>query len=344
MLTDTIGAPRPPRIDTADLRHRMQYGLFRGALAMFRVVPLDWPVALCARVWRVIGPRSGRHKRVLANLALAYPDMTQAERDAIALAMWENLGRVVAETMLLDRILKDPDRIEIVNRAELEAAMQEPGPKIGVTLHMGNWELAAAGCSLCGGNPAGVYRPLTNPYVDRTLLKQREHLYSGGLFTKGDSHDAGPDGQRTARLITGYVRQGGNLAFVLDQVDRRGIAIPFFGMEAKFTPVPSMIARHVGARVWMARCLRIGKGTRFWVELKELEMERTENRKDDVQAITAEIFGQFEAWIREAPEQWMWWNTRWEPEAEAARAPAPSAAAHGDALGRAHANRARRTG
>jgi KDO2-lipid IV(A) lauroyltransferase len=313
-----VAAPRPPWIDVADLKHRVQYGLFRGALAGFRNVPLDWPVSLCARVWRFIGPRSGRHKRVMANLALAYPDMPLAEREALARAMWANLGRVVAETMLLDRILDDPGRIEIVNRAELEAAMQEPGPKIGVTLHMGNWELAAAGCSLCGGNPAGVYRPLTNPYVDRTLLKQREHLYSGGLFTKGTAHDAGPGGQRTARLITGYVRRGGNLAFVLDQVDRRGIAIPFFGREAKFTPVPSMIARHVGARVWMARCLRIGHGSRFRVELKELKIERTENRADDVKAMTAAIFAQFEAWIREAPEQWMWWNTRWEVEAEAA--------------------------
>ena len=311
------GTVDTPRITLKDLQHRVQYGLFRGALALFRVVPLDWPVSLCARVWRIIGPRSRRHKHVLANLAQAYPDMTLGERERIALAMWGNLGRVVAETMLLDRILKQPDRAEIVNRDELEMAMHQPGPKIGVTLHMGNWELAAWGCALCGGNPAGVYRPLVNPYVDRALLRQREHLYSGGLFTKGKSHDAGPGGQSTARLITGYVRQGGNLAFVLDQVDRRGIAVPFFGKEAKFTPVPSMLARHVGARVWMARCLRIGRRTKFLIELKELEITRTEDRADDIRLITSAIFAQFEAWIREAPEQWMWWNTRWDSETAA---------------------------
>ena len=54
-----VGAPRPPWIDVADLKHRVQYGLFRGALAGFRNVPLEWPVSLCARVWRFIGPRSG---------------------------------------------------------------------------------------------------------------------------------------------------------------------------------------------------------------------------------------------------------------------------------------------
>jgi lauroyl/myristoyl acyltransferase len=27
------------------------------------------------------------------------------------------------------------------------------------------------------------------------------------------------------------------------------------------------------------------------------------------------MFAVFEAWIREDPEQWMWWNTRWVSEA-----------------------------
>ena len=180
------------------------------------------------------------------------------------------------------------------------------------------------------GKPAGVYRQLENPYVDRTLRKHREQLYTGGLFTKGNVHDKGPGGQRTARLMTDFVRQGGNLAFVLDQVDRRGIAIPFFGGEAKFTPVPAMIARHVGARIWMARSLRIGKRSRFLIELKELEIKRTGDRREDIRAATAAIFRQFESWIRDAPEQWLWFNTRFEiadPLEHALASPvAPSAA------------------
>ena len=295
-----------------DLKHRIQYGLFRGALTLFRLLPLDWPVRLCARVWRSIGPRSRRHARVLANLQRAFPEKTADEREAIAVAMWENLGRVVAETMLLDRILRQPERMQIINRDALTSRMEQEVPQIGVTLHMGNWELAAYGCAACGGKPAGVYRQLENPYVDRTLRRHREHLYSAGLFAKGTAHDKGPGGQRTARLMTDFVRQGGNLAFVVDQVDRRGIAIPFLGGEAKFTPVPCMIARHVGARIWIARALRVGTESRFRIELKELAVTRTKNRKSDVQAATAAIFRQFESWIREAPEQWLWFNTRFE--------------------------------
>jgi KDO2-lipid IV(A) lauroyltransferase len=302
-------------LSVTGLKHRVHYALFFVSLGLLRVLPLDWSVSLVARFWSIMGRRPRRHAHALANLKRAFPDMTDAERENIALGMWDNMGRVVAETMLLDRILKQPDRMEIVNRDGLTSLMGEPRPQIGVTLHMGNWELAAWGCAACGGKPAGVYRQLENPYVDRTLRRHREHLYTGGLFTKGNVHDKGPGGQRTARLMTDFVRQGGNLAFVIDQVDRRGIAIPFLDGEAKFTPVPAMIARHVGARIWMARSMRIGNKTRFRIELKELEVPRTSDRGEDIRAATAAIFSQFEAWIREAPEQWLWFNTRFEDPA-----------------------------
>jgi KDO2-lipid IV(A) lauroyltransferase len=302
-------------LSVTGLKHRAHYALFCASLGLLRVLPLDQAVSLCARVWSVLGRSRRRHALALANLKRAFPDMTDAERERVARAMWDNLGRVVAETMLLDRILEQPERMVIANRDHLTSLMEESRPQIGVTLHMGNWELAAWGCAACGGKPAGVYRQLENPYVDRTLRRHREHLYTGGLFTKGSVHDKGPGGQRTARLMTDFVRQGGHLAFVIDQVDRRGIAIPFLNGKAKFTPVPAMIARHVGARIWVARSLRMGNKTRFRIELKELEVPRTGDPREDIRAATAAIFSQFEAWIREAPEQWLWFNTRFEDPA-----------------------------
>ena len=40
------------------------------------------------------------------------------------------------------------------------------GSAIGVSLHMGNWELAIWPFTLAGNNPAAVYRTVKNPYVD----------------------------------------------------------------------------------------------------------------------------------------------------------------------------------
>ena len=93
--------------------------------------------------------------------------------------------------------------------------------------------------------------------------------------------------------------------------DRTGIAVPFFGRPARSVTIPAMIARRVGARIWLSRCLRLGNRSRFQIELKELKVPRTANQADDVKWITAEMQKQFEAWIREAPEQWSWNNRRW---------------------------------
>ena len=108
-----------------------------------------------------------------------------------------------------------------------------------------------------------------------------------------------------------FVRQGGRLGIVSDLFDRHGIPAPFFGHDANSTMVPAMIARRVGSRIWLARCVRLGAASRFKIEVKELKVVRTANAGDDIRATTAAAQRQFEAWIREAPDQWMWSNRRW---------------------------------
>ena len=294
-----------------DLRYRIEYLALRLIAAMVRIVPLDIGGSISARAWRLIAPYDRRHQRALDNLAIAFPEKTLKEREAIALGMWENLGRVMAETMQIDRIIADPSRIEIVSKNIHERYRNKLGAAIGVSLHMGNWELAIWPFTLAGNNPAAVYRTVKNPYVDAYLRRLRRDLYPGGLLGKGRMDGGIEEGQKTARLIMDFVRQGGRLGLVCDLHDRTGLPVPFFGKPAKSVTIPAIIARRVGARIWMARCLRVGKQCRFQIELKELKVPRTANAADDVKWITTEMQKQFEAWVREAPEQWSWNNRRW---------------------------------
>ncbi len=291
-----------------DLRYRFEYLLLRLLIGLVRLAPLDMSAAMSARMWRLIAPHNRRHKRALANLAIAFPEKTEAEREAIARAMWGNLGRVMAETMQIDRILKDPQRLEIVNEPMFNRYRDKMGPAIGVSLHMGNWELAIWPMTFSGKNPAAIFRSVKNPYVDDYLRAARKDLYPGGLLGKGHDFE---ESAATARVITDYVRRGGRLGIICDLHDNRGIAVPFFGKPAKSVAIPAIIARRQGVRLWMARCLRVGKESRFRIEIQELKVPRTANQADDVRAVTAAMQQQFEAWIREAPEQWMWGNRRW---------------------------------
>jgi Kdo2-lipid IVA lauroyltransferase/acyltransferase len=267
--------------------------------------------AISAKVWRLIAKRNRRHKRALANLERAYPEKTPEEREQIALAMWENLGRVMAETMQIDRLIKQPERLHITNEHVMRRYQRKMGAAVLVTLHMGNWELAVWPVTLAGVKPAGIYRLVKNPYVNEYVRNQRKDLYPGGLFGRGRAVGNDEEGQRTMRLMMDYVRQGGRLGFICDLYDRHGVPVPFFGHPAKTTPMPAMIARRVGSRIWIGRCVRIGKSSRFDVELKELKVPRTNDQAADIRWITAAMTRQFEAWVREHPEQWMWSNRRW---------------------------------
>jgi len=299
--------------DLRDLQFRLEYVLLRLIVGLVRLFPLDTAVRLSAASWRVLAPRLSpkRHKRALVNLEIAFPEKSPAERRRIALAHWENLGRVMAETMQIDRVLADPSRIEIASQGIFTRYKDKLGPAVGVSLHMGNWELAIWPFVVAGANPAAVFRSVNNPYVDRYLRDQRRDLYPGGLLGRGRVEGDHGESQKTARVITDFVRRGGRLGLVCDLYDRTGIEVPFFGKLARTQAIPAMIGRRVGARVWLARCLRIGTASRFRIEIRELKVPRTANQADDIRAVMVEMQQQFEAWVREAPEQWMWSNRRW---------------------------------
>jgi KDO2-lipid IV(A) lauroyltransferase len=296
-----------------DLQFRLEYLLLRAIAGIFRLPPLGVATHFSAWCWRRLAPiiNPKRHRRALDNLRIAFPEKSEEEREAIALRHWENLGRVMAETMRIDHIIAEPWRLTIRNPEVFNRYASKLGPIVGASLHMGNWELAIWPLTIAGANPACVYRSVNNPYVDRYIRYQRRDLYPGGLFGRGKVEGDHGESQKTARLIMDFVRRGGRLGVVCDLYDRTGLPVPFFGKNAPTVTIPAMIARRTGARIWMSRCLRVGNESRFEIELKELRVPRTANQADDVKWATAEMTRQFETWVRETPEQWMWSNRRW---------------------------------
>ncbi len=289
-----------------DLRHRLEYAALLAIVLLVRSMPLGMATAVSAHAWRFIAPKTKRHRRALKNLARAMPEKTAAEHQAIALAMWDNLGRVMAETMLMDRLLKDPSRFEFENPGLIARYKDKMGALVIAAPHMGNWEIGILPALAINACPAGVYRLVENPYVERYLLRQRAALYPGGLFaSKSD------DGLATIMRIGAHMRQGRAIGMLADLVDWKGVEVPFFGHTIWATTAPAWLARRAGTRLCTGRCIRIGKESRFKIAFKELKVPRTDKPDEDIRAMTADIQRHFEAWIREHPEQWMWSNKRW---------------------------------
>ena len=285
------------------LRYLAEYGAFRLLAAFVRALPVERASGLSGAVWRAVAPRLSRHRRALAHLAAAFPDKSDAERDAIARDMWEMLGRTFAEAFHLDRILED-DRIDFAPAETYEAIRARAAGGEGAvvaSLHSGNWELTAAGARPAGLTIAGVYQAIKNPYVDAYVTRLRAPLYPGGLRPKA------PD---TATALMRFAKRGGGVALLADLRDRNGVAVAYFGRPAPSTIFPALLARSLDLRMYAARVVRL-PGVRFRIDVVELPIPRVGERKADVADATQMLQSQFESWVRENPSQWMWAHRRW---------------------------------
>jgi len=282
------------------LRHIAEYAGFRLLGAIIGAIPLELASRWSGAGWRRIAPRLRRHQRALANLAQAFPEKTPAERERIALGMWDNLGRTFAEFFHLSQIIAE-DRLRFEQPGEV-AALRARGALVVCAPHLGNWEILGAAARVVGLAPAGVYQALTNPLVDRYISALRAPLYPGGLMAKSP---------RAAKAMLRYARSGGCVSFLADQREGRGVAAPFFGRPAPSTPFPALIARAADAPLIAARVMRL-EGVRFALAIEEIAVPRTADRDADVAAATCALQAAFEAMIRKAPEQWMWAHRRWD--------------------------------
>ena len=282
------------------LRHRVEYVAFLAVVALIRALPVETASRWSGTGWRLIAPHLHRHKRALTNLSLAFPDKSPAEIEAIAAGMWDSLGRTFAEFFHLDEIVGG-GRIQFEPPELFEALRERGGGAVACSLHMGNWEIVSQAALPLGLRPVGVYQRIANPFVDRCAKAIRAPLYPGGLWQKS---------RQVARVMLRTARDGECAAMLADQRDPNGLAAPFFGRPALSTALPATIARAVGVPLYALRVKRIGDA-RFSIRIEEVATPRTDNRDADIAGATYNLQATLEAMIREAPEQWMWAQTRW---------------------------------
>ncbi len=291
----------PPVVPAPTFRDRVEYVGLRAVAGLLRLMPLETASAFMGRAWRAIAPFNARHRRALANLAFVMPELSDGERRAIVGDMWENLGRVTAETVLIDRILAEPDRIAVALDPADFAGVDLSRGAILVSLHAGNWELAAAGTPTLGLAAGAVYRKVRNPLVERYLLDLRRPLYPAGLVAKEGT---------TALRLRRVARPGTALCVLADLRDFTGITIDFMGRPAKVATFPAVFARRLGLPLIAARVIREAN-VHFRIVARPLPVPRTADVDADVEAATHAINDVFEEWIRAEPGSWMWGNRKW---------------------------------
>ena len=130
----------------------------------------------------------------------------------------------------------------------------------------------------------------------------RAPFYEGGLL---------PKTPMTARALLRTAKEGGYPAFLADLRDDRGAAVPFFGQPARSNVFPALLARVTGLPRYAGAAFR-RPNDHFTIRIERVPIPRTKDREADAVEATAAMQRQFEAYIREAPEQWMWAHRKWD--------------------------------
>ncbi|HEX3673120.1 MAG TPA: lysophospholipid acyltransferase family protein [Rhizomicrobium sp.] len=294
------------------LRYRAEAAAFFTMIGFFRLFGADTASALGGWLGRNVFYRSGTSNRARTNLGHAYPEKTQAEREAIIVEMWDNLGRTVAEYAHLGSfsIKGDKPRLEVAGTQYAEAAIASGKGVIFVSGHFANWEMMPFTAAQLGYESGEVYRPLNNPYVDRWMVRQR--------IANGPQEQIAKGVQGTKRIFT-MLRAGKCILLLADQKTNEGLPAPFFGRDAMTTPAPAALALKLGTVVLPASNERLG-GARFRMKVyPPIDFTPTGDHDRDILGLTIKITEAIEQLVREKPSQWLWIHRRWPKDGDKMR-------------------------
>lgn len=277
-------------------------------LRLLRRLDLDRSAAFAGWLMRQIGPWLRGHRVAGAQLAMAFPEKTEADRAEILAGMWDNFGRISVEYAHLDR-LWDYDPSTPAGRIFMDSATaarflrlrDERKPALFFTAHLANWELVALGGPDINREVAVVYRTPRFGSFTRALAAARSPRIAAFI----------PAGPEAPFRIREALKRNWIVGMLIDQHAVRGVDAMYFGRPCKVNPMLARFARRLECPIYGARVVRLPNG-RFRFELTDpLNPPRDAQGKIDVAGTMQLITSIIETWVREHPEQWFWIHRRW---------------------------------
>jgi KDO2-lipid IV(A) lauroyltransferase len=281
--------------------------LVKYLIALLRRANPDRASDVCGAIARTVGPWLPAHRIGRANLTAAFPDKDAAWIEATLRGAWDNLGRVAGEYVHLDRIWDfDPahphaGRIVTDDVWLFDQLYNDGQPALCFAAHLGNWELPALAAHAHGMPSAVVYRMPNNKGVAKQILAVRGKLMGRLIRSRAEA----------AFEMAGSLERGEHLGMLVDQRWSRGVDITFFGRRCKANPTLARLARQFDCPVVGVHVVRL-PGHRFrLIGTGPITLPRDQQGVIDVPAATQMINTIVEGWIREHPEQWLWFHRRW---------------------------------
>jgi KDO2-lipid IV(A) lauroyltransferase len=244
-----------------------------------------------------------RREVVKNNLAKAFPEKTEKERNLIAVKFYRHLCDYFIESVALHGMNEEEikkrytyENIELIN------ALYDRGKGIILAVgHYNNWEWYAGMPLQMNHQLLGLYKPLNNPYFNKLIIRLREKF--GG--------HAIPIATSLKRMME-YHNQN-KLTITLFLTDQRPMVkyieywTTFLNQETPVQLGTEKIGKRLNYAIVYGHTRKLKRGY-YSTEFTLLCENPGETKEFEITEMHTHAL---EATIREKPEYWLWSHRRW---------------------------------
>jgi KDO2-lipid IV(A) lauroyltransferase len=257
-----------------------------------------------AAIGRIAYSVDGSHRRIaLENLASAFPARSDAERRALARAMFAHFGSLLLELLKFGTYTPERMRaaVDIEGEERARQAYQQGRGVLFFTGHFGYWEIHAIVQPLAMDPISVLARPLDNARLNEMLERIRTRTGNSVIYRQG-----------AVRKILRELAANHAVALLIDQHLHTpdAVYVDFFRRPAATTSALAALALRTGAPVIPVFALPLPRG-RYRLVYEHPVDPPTADTPDAVREFTQRCTDVLEMYVRRRPELWLWMHRRW---------------------------------
>jgi Kdo2-lipid IVA lauroyltransferase/acyltransferase len=249
-----------------------------------------------------------RKQVVLGNLAIAFPEKTEAERKKIAKQFYRNFTDTIVETIKMISASEAQLKKRFVpNEVMLEMVREQIGKGRNVQIHAMhnfNWEVVNLGVSRVFGIPfLALYMPISNKHLEKIFRAMRSRY--GTILVPATEFK-----KNFLKFEKDHTKGHYAMALVADQnpgSPAHAWWVNFFNRPTPFVSGPEKAARLRSLPVIFGNFYKVKRG----VYTFELELYTEDASSTDEGELTLAYVKYVERCIRERPDNYLWSHRRW---------------------------------
>lgn len=250
-------------------------------------------------MYRVIGYRK---KVVLKNIQLSFPEKSDKEHQKIMIAFYRHFCDLVTESVKGFSLKKEEalKRMELVNPEVANQFFDKGKDVIFVGGHYNNWEIFAIAIGLQMKHiPVGIYKPLSDKYMDGKMKASREKYRLKMCAT-----------HNVKNTMQNPLKEPKATIFAIDQSPsnpNKSYWMNFLNQETAILYGAEKYAKELNIPVIFGKIEKTKRG-HYKTTLKLL----SENPKDEPYGSIMQLgTKELEKDIIENPQYWLWTHKRW---------------------------------